>query len=45
LAGGQHTHATVQHMMGRGLIEREHGATSYRLTGQGRAVLEALLKR
>jgi len=28
-----------------GLIERKHGATSYRLTEQGRAVLEALLKR
>jgi hypothetical protein len=28
----------------RGLIDRGAGATSYRLTDQGRAVLEALLK-
>jgi hypothetical protein len=38
------THATAQQMMVRGLIERATGAASYRLTDQGRAVLEALLK-
>jgi hypothetical protein len=38
------THATAQHMMVRGLIERGTGATSYWLTDQGRAVLDALLK-
>jgi hypothetical protein len=32
-------------MMMHGLIEREHSATNWRLTEQGRAVLEALLKR
>ena len=36
--------ATIQVMMVRGLIEREHGA-SYRLTDQGRAVLDALLTK
>jgi hypothetical protein len=30
-------------MMVRGLIERETDATNYRLTDQGRAVLDALL--
>jgi hypothetical protein len=30
--------------MVRGLIERGAGATSYRLTEEGRAVLDALLK-
>jgi hypothetical protein len=38
------THATAQHMMVRGLIERDRGATSYQLTDQERAVLSALLK-
>ena len=37
------THATAQHMMVRGLIERDHAATRYALTDQGRAVLGALL--
>ncbi len=36
--------ATAQAMLIRGLIEREHGI-SYRLTDEGRAVLEALIKR
>ena len=31
-------------MMVRGLVERDTGATSYRLTDQGRAVLAALLR-
>jgi hypothetical protein len=35
------THATAQHMMVRGLIEREPGG--FVLTVQGRAVLAALL--
>jgi hypothetical protein len=38
------THATAQHMMVRGLIERQT-ATRFMLTEQGRAVLEALLKK
>ena len=38
------THAIAQHMMVRGLVERDTSATSYRLTDQGRAVLAALLK-
>jgi hypothetical protein len=38
------THATAQQTMVRGLIERTTGATSYRLTEQGRVVLAALLK-
>ena len=38
------THATAHHMMVRGLVERDTGATSYRLTDQGRAVLHAQLK-
>jgi hypothetical protein len=37
------THATAQHLMVRGLIERAEGATRYRLTELGMAVLEALL--
>jgi hypothetical protein len=37
------THATAQHIMVRGLIERDQGATRYVLTDQGRAVLAALL--
>jgi len=37
------THATAQHMMVRGLIEREGGAGSYALTAEGRAVLRELL--
>jgi hypothetical protein len=39
------THATTQHMMVRGLIERDRGAARYRLTEQGRAVLAAMLAR
>lgn len=35
------THA--QHMMVRGLIERDCGATQYRLTDRGRTALAALL--
>ena len=38
------THATAQHMMVRGLIERDTGAMSYKLTDRGRALLDALLK-
>ena len=30
------THATAQHVLVRGLIERDTGAMSYKLTGQGR---------
>jgi hypothetical protein len=36
------THATAQHMMVRGLIEREPAAPRFVLTEQGRAVLAAL---
>jgi hypothetical protein len=36
------THATAQHIMVRGLVERDTGATSYRVTDQDRAVLAAL---
>jgi hypothetical protein len=32
------THATAQHMMVRGWIERDQGATRFVLTEQGRAV-------
>jgi hypothetical protein len=38
------THATTQQMMIRGLIERQ-AARSFTLTGDGRAVLEALMMR
>ena len=38
------THATAQHMMVRGLIERE-AASQFKLTHQGRAVLAALLPK
>lgn len=38
------THATVQQMMVRGLVEHEGSATRYRLIEQARAVLEALLR-
>jgi hypothetical protein len=38
------TRATAQQMMVRGLIDRQ-GASSYVLTDQGRAVLEALMMR
>jgi hypothetical protein len=38
------THATAQHMMVRGLIERQ-AASCYVLTDQGRAVLAALLAK
>jgi hypothetical protein len=41
--GASITHATAQQMMVHGLIERATGATNYRLTDQGRAVLDALL--
>jgi hypothetical protein len=37
------THATAQHMMVRGLIERDSAAMRYVLTDQGRAVLGTLL--
>jgi hypothetical protein len=37
------THATAQHMMVRGLIERDRAATRYALTDQGRAVLGVLV--
>jgi hypothetical protein len=37
------THATAQHLMIRGVLEREGGAGSFALTDEGRAVLEALL--
>jgi len=36
------THATAQHMMIKGLVERQ-AAGSYMLTDEGRAVLAALL--
>jgi hypothetical protein len=36
-------HATAQHMMVRGLIERDQAASRFALTEQGRAVLAALL--
>jgi hypothetical protein len=39
------THATAQHMLVRGLVERATGATNYKLTDQGRAVLDAMLER
>jgi hypothetical protein len=38
------THATAQHMMVHGLIERDRAATRYVLTDQGRAVLAAMLE-
>jgi hypothetical protein len=37
------THATAQHMMVRGLIERDQTASRFMLSDQGRAVLGALL--
>jgi hypothetical protein len=37
------TDATAQHMMVRGLIEREHTATRFMLTYEGRVVLAALV--
>jgi hypothetical protein len=39
------THATAQHMMVRGLIERDSGAGSFVPTDHGRAALEALLAK
>jgi hypothetical protein len=39
------TQATAQHVMVRGLIERDQGATRFVLTDEGRAVLGALLDR
>jgi hypothetical protein len=38
------THMTAQHMMVRGLIERE-AASRFKLTGEGCAVLAALLAK
>jgi hypothetical protein len=38
------THATAQHLLVRGLVERDK-ASGYVLTDQGRAVLSALLKQ
>jgi hypothetical protein len=38
------THATAQHMMVRGLIERQ-AAPRFVLTDQGRAVLAAMLAK
>jgi hypothetical protein len=43
VGGATITHAAAQHLMVRGLIERDRGATQYTLTEQGRAVLAALL--
>jgi hypothetical protein len=43
--GWRATHATAQHMMVGGLIERDRGATSCVLTEQGRAMLAALLAK
>jgi len=37
------THATAQHMLVRGLIDRQGSAGAFVLTDQGRAVLAALL--
>jgi hypothetical protein len=37
------THATAQHLLVRGLVERASGATSYRFTEDVRAVLAALM--
>ena len=37
------TRETAQHMMVRGLIERDHTATRFMLTYEGRVVLAALL--
>jgi hypothetical protein len=37
------THATAQHMMIRGLIDREGAAASFVLTEEGCAVLSSLL--
>ena len=42
---GAKSHAAAQHMTVRGLIERASSATSYKLTDQGRAVLDVLLER
>jgi hypothetical protein len=39
------THATAQHMMVRGLIERDQATSRFVLTEQGHAVLAALLER
>lgn len=39
------THATAQHMIVRGLIERDQRATRFILTEQGRAMLNALIGR
>jgi hypothetical protein len=39
------THATAQHMMVRGLIERDQAASRFVLTKQARAVLAALPQR
>jgi hypothetical protein len=39
------THSTAQHMLVRGLIERDRAATRFVLTERGRAVLAALMER
>jgi hypothetical protein len=39
------THATAQHMMVRGLIERDQAVSRFVPTKQGRAVLAAFLAR
>jgi Fe-S cluster assembly scaffold protein SufB len=39
------THATAQHMMVRGFIERDQAATPFVLSGQGRAVLFHVARR
>jgi hypothetical protein len=39
------THATAQHLMIRGLVEREGAAGSFAPSEQGSAVLEALLAK
>jgi hypothetical protein len=38
------THAAARHLIVRSLIEREDAAASYRLTPQGRAVLDVLVR-
>jgi hypothetical protein len=38
------THSTVQHLLVRNLVERDH-ATDFALTDQGRSVLDALIRK
>jgi hypothetical protein len=38
------THATAQHLLVRGLVDRDPGPTRFKLTPLGREVLGALLK-